>query len=352
MAHAGFVHLRVHSAYSLLEGALKIPQLIELCREQAMPAVAVTDSSNLFGALEFAGAAREAGIQPIIGCQLGLSREPAEAAGNGPRPAPDSLPLLVQSETGYRNLMKLVSAAFLETPTGEAAQVDLERLACHAEGLIAFTGGPAGPVGRHLLEDRDQAAEEALARLEEIFPGRLYVELLRHGLPEETTIEERLLALAYDRELPLVATNECFFADAGMYEAHDALICIAEGTYVGEQDRRRLTVEHRFKSAEEMAALFDDLPEAVENTLVVAQRCAYMPQPVAPILPAFPTEGGRSEAEELRVRARAGLERRLETQVFGPESDPAGREATARLYRERQDYELAVIEQMGYPGYF
>ena len=185
-----------------------------------------------------------------------------------------------------------------------------------------------------------------------MFHGRLYVEVSRHGLPQEREIEDRLIALAYGRDLPLVATNEAFFADADMYEAHDALLCIAEGTYVGQSDRRRLTPNHRFTTAAEMRALFADLPEALDNTLVIARRCAFHPEPVAPILPAFPTEAGRSEPDELRTQAAAGLVRRLETRVFTADLDPAARAQVARPYEERLDYELAVIEQMGFPGYF
>jgi DNA polymerase-3 subunit alpha len=353
MPHAGFVHLRVHSAYSLLEGAIKIDDLVARCRRQAMAAVAVTDTGNLFGALEFALAATASGIQPIIGCQLAISREDEQPLG-GPvgRPDPDTIVLLVQDEAGYRNLMRLVSKAFLDTPAGETAQVALADLEARNAGLIALTGGPAGPVGRCLVEGQDPAAEAALAALARIFPGRLYVEIMRHGLAEEARIEDRLVDLAYAHDLPLVATNEVFFAEAEMYEAHDALLCIAEGSYVGETERRRLTPEHRFKSAAEMTKLFADLPEAIDNTLVIARRCSFVPGVVDPILPAFPTEAGRNEAEELRAQSEAGLEVRLSEQVYTSEMDQAAREDVARAYRERLEYELEVIEQMGYPGYF
>ncbi len=351
MAHAGFVHLRTHSAYSLLEGALKLDELVALCREHDMPAVAVTDTGNLFGALEFALAAAKEGVQPIIGCQLGLAADAPSTPG-GLQAPPDPLVLLVQSETGYKNLMVLTSKAHLESEHGEAPQVSLDDLEAHREGLIALTGGPAGPVGRRLVQGQDPAAEQILHSLAEIFPGRLYVEVMRHGLEEEKRIEDRLIELAYAHDLPLVATNEVFFADQGMYQAHDAMICIAQGTYVVSEDRRRLTPEHRFKPAGEMARLFADLPEALENTLVVAQRCAYVPGEVDPILPAFPTEAGRSEMDELRARGDAGLAKRLSAQVFTPDMDKETRAAATKRYRERQEYELAVIEQMGFPGYF
>ena len=363
MPHADFVHLRVHSAYSLSEGAIKIDELVALCRTHAMPAVAVTDTTNLFGAMEFSLACAEAGVQPIIGCQLAIRRDPhpglqygASAKGadarNGPRLSPDVLVVLVQSEQGYRNLMKLVSRAFLESAASEAPQLALADLEPYSEGLIALTGGPAGAVGRLLAEGRRRVAEEMLERLAGLFPGRLYVELMRHGLEAESQIEPALVELAYGRELPLVATNEAFFADADMFEAHDALLCIAEGRFLAETDRRRLTPDYRFKSAAEMRALFADLPEAVDNTLVVAQRCAYMLEPREPILPAFPMESGRDEATELRLQAKQGLETRLTAQIFTSDMDETARERAAKPYRERLDYELDVVIKMGLPGYF
>ncbi|TQV79118.1 DNA polymerase III subunit alpha [Denitrobaculum tricleocarpae] len=351
MSHSDFVHLRVHSAYSLSEGAVKVKDLIALCQKHEMPAAAITDSSNLFGTLEFAFSAKGAGLQPIIGCQLAISRSDIDVR-TAVRPEPDQLPLLVQNEAGYLNLMKLVSKAFLETEPGHTPQIDMESLAAHSEGLLALSGGPAGAVGRLLNAGRNQEAEDELRRLSQIFAGRFYVEIMRHDLPEEHAIEERLIDLAYSLDLPLVATNDVFFADEGMYRAHDALICIAEGAYVSQDERRRLTVQHRFKSAKEMQALFADLPEAIENTLVIARRCSYFPDFVAPILPAYTTEAGRTEAEELRAQSEQGLEERLQTQVFTEDMDDAAREEVGAQYRKRLDYELGVIEQMGFPGYF
>ncbi|WP_193370563.1 DNA polymerase III subunit alpha [Pelagibius marinus] len=356
MPRADFVHLRVHSAYSLSEGAIPVKGLVKLCQDQQMPAVAVTDSGNLFGALEFAQTAQKAGIQPIIGCQLHITRETAAQEFGEPRsgtaPAPDQIVLLVQNQKGYENLMRLASRAFLESEPSEAAQVSLAVLEEHAEGLLALTGGAGGAVGRLLGAEQKDAAGAMLKRLLGIFPGRLYVELQRHGLPVEEAIEPGLLELAYAHDVPLVATNECFFPTADDYEAHDALLCIAEGAYISQSDRRRLTPDHAFKSAGEMRALFADLPEAVDNTLVVAERCAYFPEFVSPILPPFTTEGGRSEEEELLAQSEGGLEARLEKQVFTEDMDAAAREAAARPYRERLAFELGVIQEMGFAGYF
>ena len=354
MPHADFVHLRVHSAYSLLEGAIKVKELVTLCAGNAMPAVAISDTANLFGQLEFALAASGAGVQPIPAVILPVERPDADPAPQrAGRPArPDRLLLIAQDRTGWENLMALVSEAYLETEAGDEAHVGWDAFENRTAGVICLTGGPEGPVGRLLAEGQGEAAGRVLSTLERLFPGRLYVELMRHGLEVEDRIEPKLIDLAYARDLPLVATNDCFFADGSMYEAHDALLCIAEGSYVIQDDRRRVTPEHRFKTAAEMRALFDDLPEACDNTLTIARRCAFMVEKHPPILPAFDTAGGRSEVEELRAQAAEGLERRLETHVHAPGIAEAERERLAAPYRERLDYELSVIEKMGFPGYF
>ncbi|GAB6053485.1 DNA polymerase III subunit alpha [Magnetospira thiophila] len=352
MTHADFVHLRVHTAYSLSEGAIRVKDLAKLCQAHDMPAVAVTDTNNLFGAMEFSGAMAGAGVQPIIGCQLGLARSDGTPGKGGLTPPPDSLVLLCQNRVGYHHLLKLVSRAFLDTDPGDDPHVTWESLEALNGGLICLTGGPAGPVGRLLSEGQNDKAEEYLSRLNKIFHDRLYVELQRHGLAVEKQIEGPLVDLAYAQGLPLVATNEAFFADESMYDAHDALLCVAAGAYVSQSERRRLTPEHRFKSASEMRALFADLPEAVDNTLVIARRCAVMVEKIDPILPPYDCGEGRGEADELRAQSIAGLDKRLWTGVYGPAMSDDERERVAKPYRERLDYELDVIAQMGFPGYF
>jgi DNA polymerase-3 subunit alpha len=353
LSHADFVHLRVHSAYSLSEGAIKVKDLIKLCKKQKMPAVAVTDTGNLFGALEFATAAVDEGVQPIIGVQLGIKRPVTSTPGRpNLRNEPDQLVLLAQTEQGYANLLQLVSQGCLENDDGNTAILPIESLAGHTDGIIALTGGLAGPVGRLLAEGQRPAAEAMLQYLTELFPGRLYVELMRHGLDDEKRIEAPLVAMADAMDLPLVATNECFFADDSMYEAHDALLCIAGGTYVSEENRRRVTPEHRFKSAAEMRALFADLPDAIDNTLAIARRCSFLLKTRKPLLPAFTSDVGRSEAEELRAQAEEGLAKRLDEQVLTAEMDAETREATRKQYFDRLDFELNVITQMKFPGYF
>jgi DNA polymerase-3 subunit alpha len=338
----------------MAEGAIKIPKLVGLCVADAMPAVALTDTRNLFGALEFSSECAKAGVQPIIGCQLSVRREDVQTGhGQGGRlPEPDQLVLLVQNAEGYGHLLKLVSKAFLKTDSGETPQVSWSDIAAHSAGLIALTGGPAGTLGRYLVEGQRPKAEDILARLRAMFPQRLYIELMRHGLKAEERIEPALVEMAYAHDIPLVATNECFFADEGMFTAHDALICLAEKSFVSVQKRRRLTPDHRFKSAEEMAALFADLPEAISNTLVIARRCAFKVDERKPILPKSPNTGDRTEEEALRETAREGLERRLIAHVYRPDMTEDERAHISKPYRDRLEYEAGVIMKMGFAGYF
>jgi DNA polymerase-3 subunit alpha len=347
---AGFVHLRTHSAYSLLEGALHIKALAGLCAEHAMPAVALTDTGNLFGALEFSEAMAEKGIQPIVGTALAVDfgDDPNAHARqkSGSRRDRPSIVLLAQDETGYGNLMRLSSRSFLDTDAAEAPHVPLELLRAHTEGLIALTGGPSGPVDQAILARQPDLARARLELLRGLYGNRLYVELQRHGTEQERECEPVLVDHAYELDLPLVATNECYFAGPTDFEAHDALICIAEGTAVNVDDRRQLTPEHYFKSPGEMAALFADLPEAIASTVEIARRCAFRPLTRDPILPSFAVAGeDHDEAEELRRQAREGLRVRLDT--AGPAEGRGEQD-----YRDRLDFELDVIISMKFPGYF
>ena len=346
MSGDGFIHLRVRSAYSLSEGAIKIDKLVALAAKLRMPAVAISDRNNLFGALEFSQAATKLGVQPIIGCDLGIRREEEGGFGAAMRTqTPDFLLLLVQDETGYRNLMHLVSTAWLDTPAGDPAQISMAALDGHTDGLIAISGGPGTALGRLAADAQADAARALAQRFATLFCGRFYVEIQRHGMDGERRAEPVLLDLAYALDLPLVATNDAHFADRGMYEAHDILLGIAEGAHVDDTNRRRLTPEHYFKSAEEMRSAFADLPEAVDNTLVIARRCAYMPEVRKPILPTYTKLAGRTEAQALRDLAEAGMAR-LRREKYTADDIPKEK------YDERLDYELAMIDRMGFSGYF
>jgi len=352
-----FIHLRVHSAYSLLEGALPAAKIVAHAKADRMPAIAITDTNNLFGAMEFSQKAVKEGIQPIIGCQLdvafldGVPGGGPRAGGrrNGPELSP--IVLIAASETGYANLVRLVSRAYLDTSPSEPTHILASWLDGLSEGVICLTGGERGPVGKALKEEHPELAEGRLLFLKERFGDRLYVELQRPG-GYDRAIEAASIELAYRHELPLVATNEAFFLKRADYEAHDALLAIAEGTVVAVDERRRLTEESHLKSQAEMAALFADVPEAIDNTVEIARRCTYYPRNRAPILPRFtttktdrPEEAEKAESEELKAQARQGLDARLATLGMAPGF-------TEKDYRERLEFELGIIERMKYPGYF
>ncbi|MCO6381173.1 DNA polymerase III subunit alpha [Oceanicola sp. 502str15] len=342
MATPRFIHLRVHTEYSLLEGAVPVKKLAGLCEKAEMPAVAVTDTNNMFAALEASVTLSGAGVQPIMGCQVDLEYEQPAPGGKPIAPAP--VVLLAQSERGYEALMKINSCLYLRGD-GSLPHVTLEDLEAHSADVICLSGGPDGPVGRLLRAGQRAKADLLVDGLARIYGDRLYIELQRHpgedGLPEAEQASERgHVEMAYAKGIPLVATNDVYFPKPEIYEAHDALICIAEGAYVDQQeDRRRLTAQHYFKSASEMATLFADLPEALENTVEIAKRCAFMAYRRDPILPKF----AENEVAELRRQANEGLQARL---AVIPHA------ASVEEYQERLDFELDIIEGMGFPGYF
>ncbi|MBV0899707.1 MAG: DNA polymerase III subunit alpha [Wolbachia endosymbiont of Fragariocoptes setiger] len=325
-----FIHLRVHSVYSLLESSVKIEELIDLCLRYKMPAVAITDSGNLFGSLEFAEYAASKGIQPIIGCNIIIDH------------LNQKLPILLiaKNEKGYTNLVNLVSESFRKKENNhDAPYINFTELSNLNTGLIALTGGYDGILAQLLLKKDNRLIDILLS----IFGDRLYVELQRHGLSGELAIEETLVNFAYQHNIPLVATNSVFFSNQSDYEAHDILTCISEGSYALQDNRKKkLTNEHYFKSVKEMRELFSDIPEAVSNTLVIAQRCSYMPRSRKPILPKFPCRNNRTEDDELKEQAFAGLKLRI-ADIENIDS---------QQYYDRLDYELNVITSMNYSGYF
>lgn len=347
-----FIHLRLHSAYSLAEGAVPVKEIGKYCIGNKMPAVAITDTNNMFGALDASLNLPTQGIQPIIGCTLAIRHEGASDNINRKTPDPSWLVLLAQTEKGYENLMVLVSKAHLDSDPSETPQISLEDLSGYTGDLICLTGGVNGPVGKFLQEGEDEKAEECLKHLNSFFAGRLYMEIARQGLKIQDDLEGAFVDLAYKYDIPLVATNQVFFPTRKMYEAHDALLCIAGGNYVEQTDRRKETPEHYFKSTDEMVKLFEDLPEAIDNTVVIARRCAFKVPTIDPILPKFTIGEDMSEADSLRKVTREGLDARLQAHVYGDEKDEEKRKEIAKPYFERMEYELDIIINMDFPGYF
>ena len=337
----GFIHLRVHSAYSLLEGAIPVKSLAGLCQDLAMPAIAVTDTGNLFGALEISEALSKDGIQPIIGCTLPVLC-PFMTDQRGHFDV-GQMVFLAQSEEGYLNLLRMMKQAYMEGPDDISPSVTLQGLDGMTAGIIALTGGAGGPLGQALLTGQEKIIPSLTDDLTRLFPDRLYVELQRHGMEEEIRTEDQFVELAYKRGLPLVATNDVCFAKANMFEAHDALICIAEGSYVSQDNRRRMTPEHWLKPPKDMRALFVDLPEACATTVDIAKRCAYRPLIRDPILPGYNCDEGLNEDQQLKLMAEEGLRARLSQVTLATDEQD---------YWDRLAFELGVISQMGFPGYF
>ncbi|MEZ5956055.1 MAG: DNA polymerase III subunit alpha [Hyphomonadaceae bacterium] len=330
------IHLRARSAYSLLQSAVQVKSLAKLAAKLEMPALGLTDANNMFGALEFSEAAAELGIQPIIGVTLDVRGDHGMAG---------TLALIAQNMAGYANLMVLSSAAFLEAESHDDPNVPFAQVLEHAEGLIALTGGCDGALAPLIADGKGDVAIDALKQLGAAFPNRLYVELQRHSELIEVETEGALLEMAYDLGLPIVATNDIRFQKKSDHGAHDALMCIAASSYLGEEDRPRITHQHYFRSAEEMSDLFSDLPEAIRNTVEIARRTAFKVEKRKPILPRFDTKRGRDEAAELKAQAEAGLKARLK--ALGENLA-----ASVEDYEKRLAFELQVITQMQFPGYF
>jgi len=343
MAFAPFVPLRIFSSFTMLEGAIEPKAIAKLAKERGFPAIAICDRNGLYGSVAFAAACRDMGVQPVIGAFLGVAR-PVGEENSGREPVIDWLALYAKDEAGWLNLCHLVSAAHLDRPSHIEAHVPIEALADHSQGLICLTGAGEGALARLLADGRNEAAQDYCAQLEALFSDRLYIEIARSGDPVEAASEDALIGLAYERNLPLVGSNPANYAEPGFHAAHDALLCIANSTHIDAADRPRSASTRWVKSAPMMEEVFADLPEAIANTMVVAQRCAYAPPRRAPILPSL--AGDREgESRMLEADAKAGLAARLEP--YGDLSDDE-----LKVYADRLDFEIDVINKMGFAGYF
>ncbi len=330
---APYVPLRVFSCFTMLEGAIEPKAIASHAKRLGFPAAALVDRNGLYAAMPFGDACFKEGVQPIIGTMLGVAR-PGDI---GPPGKLDWLVLLAQDEAGYANLCKLVSKAHLDRPIAEEPHVAFDALAGATEGLIALTAGGEGAIARLFADGQHDKASVYTDRLRALFHDRLYIELSRRGDAIEQSAEAALIDLAYAADLPLVATNPAHYAEPAFHAAHDAMLCIANSTYVENNDRPRSSSEAWLKPSVDMEAQFADLPEAIANTAVIAQRCAVAAPQRKPILPRLSDD----EDETLRREAHAGLEARL-----------AGREVDAAVYRNRLDFEIDVITRMGFAGYF
>ena len=363
-----FVHLRVHSLYSLSEGAIHLNSLIKQTDQQGMNAVCVTDSMNLFGSFQFSQAAAEKGIQPVLGAILHLQPfsvrtgnilsgqiETTGGAGRLQTTEPLQLPILCKDEKGYRNLCQFLSRAYLDTEDQLIPWDWLQPENC--TGLIALSGGLDGPLVYSLMSPKagnkpQEQADAVLKKLANCFQDRFYIEIQRHDLDQQKQVEPALTSLADQHDLPLVATNDCFFLTPDMHDAHDALLCIAQGTRISDPNRRRVTEHHWFKPADEMIQLFHDLPDAIENTVEIARRCHFFLETSQPILPPFEPPGGIKQEDYLSKLVYEKLDNYLSKLIDRQQpSEEEAQDMRAR-YQARMETELEVINSAGFAGYF
>ncbi|HZU61341.1 MAG TPA: DNA polymerase III subunit alpha, partial [Solirubrobacteraceae bacterium] len=337
------VHLHVHSEYSLLDGACKIDQLAARAAAFGQPALALTDHGVMNGAVELFTACRKHGVKPIFGCEVYLVEEqarPRGLAGGRGRPERNHLTLLAATPTGYRNLVKLSSAGFTEGFQSGKPTVNLEQIAARAEGLIALTGCLQSRFCQHLLEDRQPQAREHAAQMLEVFgPENVYFELQKNGLAAQEKANEGIVRIASELSRPLVGTADVHYLRREDYHLHAALLCVQTKSTLAEPKLTFDTNEFYLRSNEEMASAFAPWPEALASTLEIAERCDVELELHRQLIPRYPVPGGGEEADYLRSLVHEGLRHRY--------GDPPPTEAL-----ERAEYELSVIERMGFSGYF
>lgn len=341
-----FIHLRLHTAYSLCEGAVKVEKIPGICIEKNMPAIAITDTNNMFGVLEFSMKCSEKGIQPIVGCQILCKYMDIVSP----------IVLIAQNERGYKNLLKLMTCFYVKNEYKEGEDIKyitLQNLISHNDGIIALSGGYNGPSGKLFLDGHREKAINFIEDMYSIFNDRFYIEISRHFLDEEIKTESFFIEQAMNKNIPLVATNDVYFVDRKMHVSQDILMCIGDGTYASEKNRRHTSEESYLKSTEEMYELFSDIIEAVENTYIIARRCSYMPEPHTPLLPKYEDDSRESEENILDFQARKGLKKRIDEEVLKyRENQNKDYKDIEKEYFDRLEYEMSVIKNMGFCGYF
>ncbi len=332
-----------------------VADLVALAKSNKMPAVGICDNGNLFGALEFSSACKKSGIQPIIACEVLIDLDEGKSKNRSHLDYLNSLKkivLIAKNEEGYLNLMALVSNSSTLRKDSLPEHISFAELSEKHSGLIVLSGGFEGFLSSALSGNQDKKADELAAQFKDLFKDDFYIEISRHSNPLENKIEKKLIDLAYKQNIPLVATNDNYFEDKEMFEAQDILSCIGTGRYFTETNRKKLTPEHYFKSSIEMEKLFSDLPEALENTVNIAKKCSVMAKERPPTLPKFPTHENLSEADQLSLEAKKGLEERLKIKFELEETSAEEQAKIIKEYNERLDYELKVINQMNFSGYF
>lgn len=350
-----FINLRNHTTYSLCKGAIKISSLVDAAKACKMPALGIMDSGNLFGALEFSSYCKKAGIQPILGCEILVNFQVKDLKNASNLDIENSLarlPLIAKTLEGYKNLMYLVSYSYLHRESGLSPHIKFDLLKEKSTGLICLSGGVEGIVAKMLQDGQENKLDEIILELQKLFAQDFYIEITRHGTEAEKKLEEKFVELAFKHNAPLVATNDVYFLTREMHEAQDILTCIGEGRFFLEQSRKKNSPEQYFKSMPEMEALFADIPEAIENTLNIAKKCNVMAFERSPTLPKFNKSPDFSESEELKKQAAEGLKMRLSYKYELENIATEQQIEIEKEYFKRLDFELSVINKMGFDGYF
>ena len=338
-----FVHLRVHSEYSLVDSLIRLKILVSKVSEMSMPAVGLTDLNNLFGLIKFYKFARKNGIKPLVGADV-LVKYPEQEM-------PQQMVLLVQNQSGYKNLTQLISKAYLSKENNGIAIIEYSWLEQFNIGLIALSGGVKGEIGNLITNNKNDQANKSLMRMKSLFGNRFYLEVQRTGRSGEENYIDEAVRLALQHDCPIVATNDVRFIEQTDYEAHEARVCIHDSRLLDDPRRERLYSDQQFlRSADEMAVIFSDLPEALDNTLEIAKRCNLTLTLGENYLPEYPIPGGLTANDYLKQQSHLGLENKFKSIIKGHQDNIE--QADYALYRDRLDYELEIIIEMDFSGYF
>ncbi|MDF1857723.1 MAG: PHP domain-containing protein, partial [Candidatus Pelagibacter bacterium] len=336
-----FTHFKVHTQYSICEGAVKIESLKDFCKENKLVSVGICDTENLCGALEFSENISKVGTQPIIGTQINFKYEDTTGL----------LPLIALNENGYKKIIELSSKSYLENDVLSKPHLDIKELLDNISDVILLSGTNHGLFGKLFEKGRFDEIQKIYKDLLKNFKDNFYLEIQRHGDQNEISFEKFNLEQSFRLKIPIIASNEVYYLTKDMHEAHDALTCIGEKTYLNDKNRIKYSDQHYFKSSEEMCALFSDLPEALENNFNLPYRCSFRPQFSKPVLPNISTEKDGSADEILKKDSLNGLKEKF-LKVFKIEEKNLINDEKFLFYKDRLDHELRIIIEMKYPSYF
>ena len=336
-----FINFKIHSQYSICEGAVKIDKLTDYCKSNKIKAIGLCDSFNLCGALEFAEKISKVGTQPIIGSQINFK------LGN----VIGKLPIFSKTKEGYKNLTKLSSESYLEGEATSEPFCNLENLYKNSEGLVVLSGTVYDLIGKLYKLNKLDLITDFLKKLNEIFQNNFYIEIQRHFENDEKNYEEFLISISSKLMIPLIASQEVFYIKEEMAEAHDALICVGEKTFVDDRNRKKFQKNHFLRNSNDLKDLFKDIPEALENNYNFPKKFSFKPKNIKPILPSISLGKNKTAEQELLIQAQAGLNQRLKNFIFLKNKDK-DQEKLKKKYNDRLNHEINIINSMNYPSYF